>query len=89
VRLDPVEVDRRLAWQRGQLSFEDVSLRDALQEFARYSDTPVVIDDPAISQLKVVGLYSASDPVGFAKTVAISLGLRVELRDGVVHLKTS
>jgi transmembrane sensor len=87
--LAPIEVDRRLSWQRGQLSFEDVTLGDALQEFSRYSDTRVVIDEPAISQLRVVGLYSASDPVGFAKTVAISLGLRFEMRDGVAHLNSA
>jgi transmembrane sensor len=48
-----------------------------------------VIDEPAISKLRVVGLYSASDPVGFAKTVAISLGLRFEMRDGVAHLNSA
>jgi transmembrane sensor len=88
-RLAPSEVDRRLSWQRGLLSFEDVTLSEALREFSRYSDTRVVIDEPAISQLRVVGLYSASDPVGFAKTAAISLGLRFEMRDGVAHLNSA
>jgi transmembrane sensor len=88
-RLAPIEVDRRLSWQRGLLSFEDVTLSEALREFSRYSDTRVVIDEPAISQLRVVGLYSASDPVGFAKTAAISLGLRFEMRDGVAHLNSA
>jgi transmembrane sensor len=87
--LAPIEVDRRLSWQRGQLSFEDVPLGDALQEFSRYSNTRVVIDEPAISKLRVVGLYSASDPVGFAKTVAISLGLKFEMRDGIAHLNSA
>jgi len=87
--LSPVEVDRRLSWQRGQLSFEDVTLGEALQEFSRYSDTRVVIDEPALSKLRVVGLFSASNPVGFAKTVAISLGLRFEMRDGVAHLNSA
>jgi transmembrane sensor len=88
-QLAPIEVARRLSWQRGLLSFEDVTLGDALREFSRYSDTRVVIDEPAISQLRVVGLYSASDPVGFAKTAAISLGLRFEMRDGVAHLNSA
>jgi transmembrane sensor len=88
-QLAPIEVDRRLSWQRGLLSFEDVTLAEALREFSRYSDTRVLIDEPAISQLRVVGLYSASDPVGFAKTAAISLGLRFEMRDGVAHLNSA
>jgi transmembrane sensor len=88
-RIDPAEVERRLAWQRGQLSFEDVTLDDSLQEFARYGDQRVVIDDPSIGSLKVVGLFSTSDPIGFARTVAISLRLRLEMRGGVAHLKAA
>jgi transmembrane sensor len=87
--IDPAEVDRRLAWQRGQLSFEDVTLDYALQEFARYGAVRVVIDDPSIATLKVVGLYSSSDPIGFARTVSVSLGLRLEMRAGVAHLKAA
>jgi transmembrane sensor len=88
-RIDPADVERRLAWQRGQLSFEDVTLDDSLQEFARYGDVRVVIDDPSIGSLKVVGLFSTSDPIGFARTVAISLRLRLEMRGGVAHLKAA
>lgn len=88
-RIDPAEVERRLAWQRGQLSFEDVTLDYALQEFSRYSAVRVVIDDPSIANLKVVGLYSSSDPIGFARAVSVSLGLRLEVRDGVAHLKAA
>ena len=88
-RIAPAEVERRLAWQRGQLSFEDVTLDYALREFARYGTVRVVIDDPSIASLKVVGLYSASDPIGFARMVAVSLGLHVEVRAGVAHLKSA
>lgn len=88
-RIDPTEVERRLAWQRGQLSFEDVTLDYALQEFSRYGAVRVVIDDPSIANLKVVGLYSSSDPVGFARAVSVSLGLRLEMREGVAHLKAA
>jgi transmembrane sensor len=88
-RIDPVEVERRLAWQRGQLSFEDVTLDYALQEFARYGAVRVVIDDPSIASLKVVGLYSSSDPLGFARAVSVSLGLRLEVREGIAHLKSA
>ena len=88
-RIDPAEVERRLAWQRGQLSFEDVTLDYALQEFSRYGAIRVVIDDPSIANFKVVGLYSSSDPIGFARAVSVSLGLRLEVRDGIAHLKAA
>jgi transmembrane sensor len=50
-------------------------LGQAATEFARYSDRRIRIDDPAVARLEVTGLFSASDPDGFAKAVALSLGL--------------
>lgn len=84
--LKPIDVRRRLAWRDGMISFDGDTLAQAASQFARYSDTRIVIDDPAIARRHVVGLYSANNPVGFAQAVALSMGLRAERRDGAVHL---
>lgn len=81
VRIEPLEQEkvlRRLAWREGLLAFEGDTLADAAMEFARYSDVHILIDDPAVASKRVVGVYSANDPEGFAKAVADSFGLRVE-----------
>ncbi len=85
--LQTIDVSRRLAWRDGMISFDGDTLAHAALQFARYSDTRIIIDDPAIAQRSVVGLYSAGNPEGFARAVAVSMGLRVERLGDAVHLK--
>jgi transmembrane sensor len=74
--LAPQAVSRQLAWREGMLSFEDMPLRDAATEFARYSDVRITFSDPAIGNETVTGLYAANNPRGFARSAALSLGLQ-------------
>ena len=80
------QVHRQMAWQDGHLAFEGETLAQADAKFARYSDTRIVIDDPALAREEIAGLFKATDPVGFAHTIAISLNARARIREGEVHL---
>lgn len=84
--LQPLEVGRLLAWRDGMISFNGDTLAHAASQFARYSDTRIVIDDPTVASRRVVGLYAAGNPEGFARAVALSMHLRVERRGNTVHL---
>lgn len=86
VRLDADEVARRLAWQDGLLAFNGESLAQAADEFARYSSSRIVIDDPALAAEPLTGLYMSSDPEGFARAVAVSFGGNVAVGNGVIHI---
>ena len=79
-------VHRQLAWQNGQLAFEGETLAQAVQEFSRYSDTKIVVDDPALAREEIAGLFNATDPVGFAQTIAISLNAHARIGEGEVRL---
>lgn len=80
------QVHRQLAWQNGQIAFEGETLAQAVQEFSRYSDTRIVIEDPALAKEEIAGLFKATDPVGFAKTIAISLNAHASIGEGEVRL---
>jgi transmembrane sensor len=80
------QVRRAMAWQDGQIAFEGETLAQAAAEFARYSDTRIVIDDPALAREEIAGLFKATDPVGFAQKIAISWNARVRVGEGEVHL---
>jgi transmembrane sensor len=82
----PVQLHRQLAWQTGQIAFEGETLAQAVAEFARYSDTKIVIDDPALAREEIAGLFKATDPVGFAQTIAISLNAHASIGEGEVRL---
>ncbi|MDB5741623.1 MAG: hypothetical protein JWP16_2663, partial [Alphaproteobacteria bacterium] len=80
------QLHRQMAWQNGQIAFEGETLAQAAGEFARYSDTRIVIADPALAREEIAGLFKATDPVGFAKTIAISLNARADIGEGEVRL---
>ncbi len=65
---------RGLEWREGQLAFEGTSLAEAAAEFARYSSHRVVIADRDLAQRHISGLFAVTDPEGFAKAAALSLG---------------
>ncbi|HET7084717.1 MAG TPA: FecR domain-containing protein [Rhizomicrobium sp.] len=81
-----VQVNRQMAWQKGQIAFEGESLAEAAAEFARYSDTRIIIEDQALAREEIAGLFKATDPVGFAQTIAISLNAKARIGEGEVRL---
>jgi transmembrane sensor len=82
----PAQLHRQLAWQTGQIAFEGETLAQAAAEFARYSDTRIVIDDPALAREEITGLFKTTDPVDFAKKTALSLNLHASIGEGEVRL---
>lgn len=76
---------RDLAWQRGRIALDNQSLEEAADEFARYSETHIVVD-PAVSNRTITGLFASNDPVAFAKAAAAVLKLRVEVRGSEVRI---
>jgi len=86
VALDDTAIARHLAWRQGMISFEGASLSNAVTEFNRYSDVQITVDDPTIAGRTVTGLFSIHNPVGFARSVALSLNLKIEITPNRVML---
>ncbi|MGH6743235.1 FecR family protein [Novosphingobium sp. PhB55] len=80
------EVDRLGLWQRGEMDLTGLTLGDAARQYALYSDRRIVIDDPQVAGLKMAGVFSTSDPKGFAQAAALAHGLRLTERDDAVVL---
>jgi len=79
------QVERNLAWRYGQISFENETLADAAEEFARYGGTRIAVD-PAIATRTITGMFASNDPVGFAKVAASVLDLHVEVESKEVWI---
>lgn len=82
----PSELQRELAWQDGRIAFEGQTLSQAAAEFARYSDIRIVVTDQTLANEEIVGLFQANDPIGFAKTIAVSLNAHAVVGEGHVSL---
>lgn len=76
--LSMADVDRLGLWQRGEVDLTGMTLRDAATEFSRYSDQRIIINDDEVARLKVAGIFSTSDPVGFARAAALAQGLKAQ-----------
>lgn len=74
------------SWQQGRIDLTDATLGTAAAEFARYSNYRIVIDDPAIARMKVAGIYTTTDPRGFAEAAALSLGLKAIVAPETVRI---
>lgn len=84
--VDEVELGSGLAWTDGRIIFRGETLATAAAQFGRYSDIGIVVVDPELGAEKVAGVFNATDPVGFAKSVALSLNAKVEIRADLVRL---
>jgi transmembrane sensor len=73
-RADDTEIDRRLAWRTGQIILDGDTLGAAAEEFNRYNDRRLVIDDPALAGERLFGRFRTNEPDAFARAAAGMLG---------------
>jgi transmembrane sensor len=83
--VEPARIKRDLAWRVGRIAFDNITLKDAAEEFARYSEISIKVD-PAIANQSVTGLFVSNDPVGFARAAATSLNLHAEIGEKEVRI---
>jgi len=57
----PFETAAVTAWQRRMLELDGVSLDEAVQQVNRYTSTKIRIADPALSDIRVSGVFRAGD----------------------------
>jgi transmembrane sensor len=71
---DP-ELQRRLAWRSGLIVFDGETLREALSEMNRYTQRPLVVDDPELAERRIVGVFRTSDTRTFVLGIRSTLGV--------------
>jgi transmembrane sensor len=77
-RLEPAEMDARLAWQRGMLIFQGEPLELVLSEVDRYTNTEFVLADEALRGVRVGGYFRAGDIDGLL--IALRENFRIDSR---------
>jgi transmembrane sensor len=82
--IDPSVMESETAWRQGMLAFRGTTLADAVRQFDRYSESGILIADPAVGAIPITGLFSAYRPREFIETIAMSLNLRLD-RDAAAN----
>ena len=75
------QLSDQLAWRRGVLVFRNARLADAVREFNRYNETKLVIEDPAVADLKFSAEIKTDHFEDFLELAQAVLNLRVD-REG-------
>ncbi len=80
------EIDKRLSWQTGGLTFDGEPLESVVHEFARYSASRIVLSDD-IRELKVLGWFPVGDTPQFIRALEdnVDIAARTDA-DGSIHL---
>ncbi|MCT2400941.1 FecR family protein [Novosphingobium mangrovi (ex Huang et al. 2023)] len=85
--LDSRTIARRTAWRERMLEFDGLTIGEAVAEFNRYRQTPIVIADPRIASLRVGGRFGLSESEQFLDALQSGFGVRVSKRaDGAMEI---
>jgi transmembrane sensor len=82
VEVEPADVERETAWNRGVLLFRDDSLDDAVKEVNRYSAVQLVVDDPRLARLKVSGIFPTASREDFVAALEALYPVRAQREQG-------
>ncbi|MND53436.1 fec operon regulator FecR [compost metagenome] len=74
-------VEDNLAWRRGLLVFDQITLSDAAKEFNRYNETQLVVGDARTADIRIGGSFEAGNVEAFVRLLRSAYGLEIA-RDG-------
>mgnify|MGYP001060440964 CR=1 FL=1 len=78
-------IDEALAWQRGMIAIDGMTLLEAATEFNRYNERHISVDE-RFAGTRMVGWFEARDVDGFARSAATIVGGRVSRGDGHIRI---
>lgn len=70
------EIGLLLAWRSRLVIFTGQPLRQALAEMNRYSQRPIMVDDPELAERRITGVFSTGDTQTFVSAMTATLGVQ-------------
>ncbi len=75
-----------LDWKHGKLFFDYATLAEAAAEFNRYNSTKLVIKDPDVARMTIVGTYNTKNIGKFINATTELFGLKAETSESQIIL---
>jgi transmembrane sensor len=85
----PIDLERSLSWESGQLVFDDEPLAIAIARMNRYAARPLVIVDPAIARLRISGVFRAGDTHALVEGLGAAFGVQAREEPDRIVLSAS
>jgi len=79
-------IEAATAWTHRQIVFDSAPLTDVAREFNRYNHRQLRIDDPALGQVLITGVFSSSDPTSLLRFLREQPDLAVEESETEVRI---
>ncbi|MDT9600116.1 FecR family protein [Sphingosinicella rhizophila] len=80
-------IERALAWRQGEIAFDGQTLGEAVAQFNRYNQTKLLVSDPKLGREPVVGYFSATDPIAFARAFSPLVGAEVKVAGDTIRIE--
>lgn len=79
--LSAAQVEAVIAWQQGEILFDEATLGLAVEEYNRFLTRKIIIVDPELAAIPVGGRFTSNDPAAFLRAVSMGLGVHVSVSD--------
>ena len=75
----PIRVNTAAAvsWVQRRLIFDSAPLSEVVRQFNRYNARPIIIDDRKLDDLRVIGVFSSTDPSSLLRFLSGQPGVQV------------
>ena len=74
------------AWTERRIVFESATLSEVAEEFNRYNQRQLVIDDPGLYDFHISGVFSSTDPESLIRFLRERPGVRVTETDDQIRI---
>lgn len=75
------------AWREREIVFESATLSDVAEEFNRYNQRQLIIEDPKLYGFHISGVFSSTDPDSLIKFLRQRPGVKVTETDGEIRVE--
>jgi transmembrane sensor len=85
----PLNANRIQAWHVGRIAFEDLPLQLAVAEFNRYTQTPIVVRDATLADLRVTGMFRIRETEAFLTALNTAFGVQADRETAAIVLQAA
>lgn len=82
----PANIEALTAWRGSQIVFDETPVSAAVNEFNRYTDRPIVIQDAVLGQVRIGGTFRTNDSASFISLLHKAYGVKVKHEANAVVL---
>jgi transmembrane sensor len=79
-KIEMEELNRKLSWTGGLLTFKGETLAEVTDEFNRFNRMHLLVTDPSIAHRRIGGAFRSTDPQSFVSALKKSFGVRADER---------